>query len=55
MTEKMRDIFDRIPALSELRGGARLAAEEVLQNALDDAAEECIVDCDRIAMTGRAP
>lgn len=40
MTDAIRDIFSRIPALAELRGAARFDAEEVLQNALDDAVED---------------
>lgn len=40
MTDAIRDIFNRIPALQELRGAAQLEAEVVLQNALDDAAED---------------
>jgi hypothetical protein len=40
MTDAIREIFNRIPALRELRGAARLDAEEVLQNALDDAVED---------------
>lgn len=40
MTDTIRDIFNRIPALQELRGAVRIEAELVLQNAIDDAAED---------------
>lgn len=42
MTEAVRAIFDRIPALRALRGSARIEAEEVLEGALEDAAEEAL-------------
>lgn len=55
MTEIIQYIFDRIPALSDLRGSTRLDAEEVLQNAIADAIDEYLVDCEVVPMTGGAP
>ncbi len=55
MTEAVRDIIDRIPALRELRGYARIEAEEVLQNALDDAVQDYLAQCPEVPLTGGAP
>ena len=44
MTENARAIFDRIPALKALAGLARIEAEEVIENALADAAEDAVYD-----------
>ena len=44
MTENARAIFDRIPALKALTGVARIEAEEVIENALADAAEDAVYD-----------
>lgn len=46
MTEAVRAIIDRIPALRELRGAARIEAEEVLQDALDDWVEAWAADAE---------
>ncbi|MES2989411.1 MAG: hypothetical protein V4808_16055 [Pseudomonadota bacterium] len=48
-------LFDRIPALSELRGVARLNAEDVIENAIADAIDDYLADCEMVAMTGAAP
>ena len=48
----IRHIFDRIPALGSLRGVARMDAEEVLANALQDAIDEYLVDCEVVPLTG---
>lgn len=51
----LRDTFDRVPALRELRGYARIEAEEVLRNLVDDAIEEYRQDCETVGATGGAP
>src|ERR1700687_308344 len=40
----IRDLFDRIPALGELRGAARIEAEEAIRHAVNDAIEEYLFD-----------
>ena len=42
----IRYLFDRIPALGELRGIAKLDAEEIIGNAIEDAIEEYLAGCD---------
>jgi hypothetical protein len=46
--EIVRYVFDRIPALAELHGIARLNAEEVIENAMADAIEDHIADCEPV-------
>ena len=38
--DAIRYLFDRIPALAQLRGVARMDAEEVINNAIADAIDE---------------
>ena len=47
-------LFDRIPALHELKGFPRLEAEEEIRNAVADVIGEYIADCDS-ASGGGAP
>ena len=39
-------LFDRIPALANLRGVERLDAEEVIRNAITDAIDDYLADCE---------
>jgi hypothetical protein len=48
-------LFDRIPALRELRGYARIEAEEAIRNAVADVIDDYLIDCDMVANTGGAP
>lgn len=48
-------LFDRIPVLRELRGAARLDAEEAISNAVADAIDDYVADCQMVAATGGAP
>lgn len=51
----IRYLFDRIPALAELRGYARIQAEEAIRNAVTDVIDDYLVDCEMVADTGGAP
>ena len=41
--------------LRELRGAARIGAEEAIGNAVADAIDDYVADCEMVAMTGGAP
>lgn len=49
------DLFRRIPALGDLRGAARIDAEEAVGNAIADAIEDYLAECEMVAFTGGAP
>jgi hypothetical protein len=51
----IRYLFDRIPALAELRGIERLEAEEAIRNAVTDVIDDYLVDCEMVAAAGGAP
>ena len=52
----IRELFDRIPALAELRGVARLDAEEVIRAAVADVIDDYLEDCEMAAEeTGGTP
>ena len=53
--QAIADLFDRIAALRNLRGSARIEAEEAICNAVADAIEAYVADCEMIASTGGAP
>lgn len=53
--QAINDLFDHIPALNELRGYARIAAEEAIRNAVADAVEAYVADGEMVASTGGAP
>jgi len=52
--ERVREAFDLIPALAELRGGARIRAEEVIDNIIADAIEDYVAGCEPVADMGEA-
>lgn len=44
MDPRVADLIDRIPALRELRGCARIEAEEAIGNAFADVIEDYLAD-----------
>lgn len=53
--QAINDLFDRIPALHELRGYARITAEEAIRNAIADAIDAYVADGEMVASIGGAP